>query len=75
MSIQLSAGLQCDPVQMAKVVLQVSLLVGEARFYPRINFANTVHFSKNHSYCLQRQNRGRNDKPPERHLIADDRDK
>ena len=67
MSIQLPAGLQCDPVQMAEIVQ----LVDGAWLYPRVNVANTIHLSKHHSYCLQRHKQ----RPPERHLIADDRDK
>ena len=66
---------QSEPVQMAEVVLQVYVLVGEAWLYPSVNVANTVHLSNHHSCCLQSQNRGREDRPPERHLIADDRDK
>ena len=67
MSIQLTAGLQCDSVQMTKV--------GGAWLYPRVNIANNVHLSKHHSYCLHSQNRRRKDRPPERHLTADDHDK
>ena len=37
MSIQLPAGLQCDPVQMVEVVQQEYVLVGGARLYPRVN--------------------------------------
>ena len=75
MSIQLPADLQCDPVQMAEVVEQVYVLIGRAWLYPRVNFANTVHLSKHHSYCLQSQISVSKDRPSERHLIADDRDK
>ena len=46
-----------------------------ARSYPIVNVANTVHLSKHHSYCLKNQNRGRKDRPLERHLIVDDHDK
>ena len=60
------AGLQCDPVQIAEVVQQEY----KAWLYSRVN---TVHLWKHHSYCLQRQNRGRKDRPPEHHLIANDR--
>ena len=42
---------------------------------PYSEFANTVHLSKHHSYCLQSQNTGCKDRPPERHLIADDNDR
>ena len=66
MSIQLPADLQCDPVQMAEVVEQVYVLIGRAWLYPRVNFANTVHFSKHRSYCLQSQNRGYKDRTPDR---------
>ena len=41
-SIQLPAGLQCDPVQMAEVVQQEYVLVGETWLYPRVNIAK--HF-------------------------------
>ena len=43
MSIQLPAGLQCDPVQMADVVQQEYVLVGGAWLYPRVNVTNIVH--------------------------------
>ena len=43
MSIQLPAGLQCDPVQMADVVQQEYVLVSGAWLYPRVNVRNTVH--------------------------------
>ena len=43
MSIQLPAGLQYDPVQMAEVVQHAEHVVS----------TNTVHLSKHHSYCLQ----------------------
>ena len=72
MSIQLPAGLQCDPFQMAEVVQQEYVLIWGARLYPRVNVANTVHFSKHHSYCLQSQIRGCKGRPPESPLIADD---
>ena len=75
MSIQLPARLQCDPVEMAKFVQQEYLLVDGAWLYPRMIVANIVHLSKHHSYYLQSQNRGCKDRPPERHLIADDSDK
>ena len=65
MSIQLPVGLQCDPVQIAEVVQQEYVLVG-------VNVPTTVHLSKHHSYCLHIQNRGRRDRSPDRHLIADD---
>ena len=51
MSIQLPAGLQCDPVQMAEVVQQEYMLIIRTWLYPRVNVANTVH-----CYCLQCQN-------------------
>ena len=70
MSIQLPVGLQCYPVQMTEVVQQEYVLIREAWLYPRVNVPNTVHLSKHHSYCLQSQNRGRNDRPPEHHLIT-----
>ena len=41
MSIQLPAGLQCDPVQMNEVVQQEYVLVGVAWLYHRVNFAFT----------------------------------
>ena len=75
MPIQILSSLECDPFQMAEVVQQEYVLVGGAWLYPRVNVANTVHLSKHHSYCLQSQNKGRKDRPPERHLIANDHDK
>ena len=78
MSIQLPAGLQCDPVQMAEVLRtfqQVYVLFDGAWLYSRVNVANTVHLSKHHSYRLQSLNRVRKDRPPESHLIADYSDK
>ena len=60
---------------MAEIVQQEYVLVGWTLFYPRVNVTNTVHLSKHHSYCLQRQNRGLKDRYLECHLIADDRDK
>ena len=48
------------------------ILVGGAWMYPRVNVANTVHLWKHHSYCLQSQNRGCKDRPPEHHLITND---
>ena len=72
MSTQLPTGVQCDQDQMAEVVQQEHVLIGGAWLYPRVNVANTVHLSKHHSYCLQIQNRGRKNRPSERHLIADD---
>ena len=75
MSMELPAGLQCDPIQTAEVVEQGYALVSGAWLYPRVNVAHTVHPSKHHSYCLLSQNRGRKDRLPECHLIADDRDK
>ena len=76
-SIQLPAGLKCEPVQMAEVVQQKFVLFGGAWFYPRVNAANAVHLSKHYSYCLQNHNRRCRGTPTERHLIAaaDDRDK
>ena len=74
-SIQLPTGLKYDPVQMTDVVQQEFLLVGGACLFLRVNLVNTVHLSKHHSYCLQSQNRELKDRTPERHLIADDRDK
>ena len=59
MSIQLPAGLKCDPVHMAEGIQQENVLVGGGWLYPRVNVANTVHLSKHHSYCLQSHNRGR----------------
>ena len=53
---------------MAEVVQQEYVLVGGAWLYPRVNVANTVDL-------LHSQNRLRKDRPPERDLIADDRDK
>ena len=38
MSIQLPAGLQCDPVQMTEVVQQEYVFVGGAWLYPRAAF-------------------------------------
>ena len=73
--LQLPAGLQCDRVQMVEVVQQEYLLVGRVWLYHTVNVTNTVHLSVYHSYCLQSENRGREERPPERHLIADDRDK
>ena len=58
---------------MAEVVQQKYVLVGRTWLYSRVNVANTLNLSKHHSYCLQSQNRGRKDRSPERHLIADDR--
>ena len=75
MSNQLPAGLQCDPIQMAEVIQLEYVLVGGSWLYRSVNVANTVHLAKHHSYCLQCQNRGREDRPPEHHLIADDSDK
>ena len=75
MPIQCSAGLQCDPVQMGEVVQQEYVLVGRTWLYHRVNFTNTVHLSRYHRYCLQSHNRGRKDRPLERHLIAHDCDK
>ena len=66
MSMQLLASVQSDPVQMAEIVQQEYLLIGGAWLYPRVNVANTVDLSKQHSYCLQRQKRGHKDRPPER---------
>ena len=40
--IQLPAGLQCDPVQMAEVVQQNYVLVDGAWLYSRVNVANTI---------------------------------
>ena len=57
MSIQLPADPQWDPVQMAVVVQQEYVLVGGAWLYPRGNVANIVNLSKQHSYCLQSQQR------------------
>ena len=74
-STQVSAGLQCDPIQMAEVVQQEYVLVGGSRLYLRVNVGNSVHLSTHLSYCLQSQRRGRKDRPPERHMIADDRHK
>ena len=75
MSIQLPAGQQCEPVQMAEIVQQEYILVRGAWLYPSVNVTNTVHLSKHQSYCLQRQNRGRKDKPSELRLITDVHDK
>ena len=75
MCSQLPAGLQCNPIQIAEVVLFEYVLVGGIWLYPRVNVANTVHLPKLHSYCLESQNRGCKDRPPECHLIADDHDK
>ena len=75
MSIQLPAHLQCIPIQMAEVVQQEYILIGGVWLYPRVNVANTIHPSKRNSYCLQSQNRGLKDRPPEHPLIADDHDK
>ena len=75
MSIQLPAGLQCDPIQLTEVVQQEYVLVKGAWLYPTVNVANAGQLSKHHSYCLQSQNRGCKDRPPECHLIADDHDK
>ena len=75
MSIQLPIDLQCDTIQMAEVVQQEYVLISGAWLYPIVNVANTVHLSKHHNYCLQSQNRGHKDRPPEHHLIANDRDK
>ena len=63
-SIQLPSGLQCDPIQMAEVVQQEYRFVDGAWLHPRVNVTNTVHLSKHHSYCLQRQNKGCKDRPP-----------
>ena len=40
MSIQLPAGLQCNPVQMDEVVQQEYVLAGRAWLYPIVNVAN-----------------------------------
>ena len=48
-SIQLPAGLQRNPLQMAEVVKQEYVLIGGTWLYPRVNVANTVHLSKYHS--------------------------
>ena len=55
-------------------VQQEYVLISRTWLYPRVNVANTVHLSKHHSYCLQSQNRGHKDRPPEHHLIANDHD-
>ena len=60
---------------MAEFVHQDYVLLGGAWLYPEVNVVNTVHTSNHGSYCLQSQNRGRKDRPPDRHLITDDRDK
>ena len=52
MSIQLTTGLQSEPVQMAEVVQHEYVLVGGAWLCPRMNVEDTVHLSKHHSYCL-----------------------
>ena len=52
---------------MAEIVQREYVLVGRAWLYPRVHVANTVHLSKHHSYCLQNQNKGRKDRPPECH--------
>ena len=41
MSIQLPAGLKCDPVQMTEVAQQEKILVGGAWLYPKVNVANS----------------------------------
>ena len=41
LSIQLPAGLQWNPIQMAEVVHQY--ILDRVRLYPRMNVANTVH--------------------------------
>ena len=53
MSIQLPAGLQCDPIQKTEAVQQEHALVRVAWLYPRMNVANTVHLWKHHSYCCR----------------------
>ena len=65
-TIQLPTGQQCDPIKMAEVVQQDYVFVGRWWLYPRGNVANTVHFSKHHSYDLQSQNRGCKDRTPDR---------
>ena len=40
MSIQLLAGLQCDPIQMAEVVHQEYILISRALLYSIVNLAN-----------------------------------
>ena len=54
MSIQLPAGLKCDPIQMAEVVQQEYILVRRAWLYPRVNVAPL----KAPQLLLQSQNRG-----------------
>ena len=51
----------------------LKLFNGGTWLYPRVNVANTVHISKHHSYCLQSHNRRHKDRPPEYHLIVDNR--
>ena len=75
MSTQLLAGLQYDSVQIPQVFQQEYVLVGGAWLYHSVNVANYVQLLKHQNYCLQSQNKGRKDRTPERHLIADDRDK
>ena len=68
---QLPSGLQCDPIQIVEVVQQEYILISGVWLSPRVNVANTFHLSKNHSYCMQRQNSERKNRSPEHHLIAD----
>ena len=68
MSIQLPAGLQCDPVPMAEVFQHVYVLFDGGWLYSRVNVANTVHLSKHYSYWLQslRAQRQASRKPSDR---------
>ena len=49
MSIQLLAGLQCEPVQIAEIVKQKYVLVRGALLYSTVNVASTVYLPKHHS--------------------------
>ena len=70
MSIQLPAGLQCDPVQMAEVVQQY-VLVGGTWLYPRVNVANNVHSQSTTVTPYRMKTKGAKTGL----LIADNRDK
>ena len=61
MFIRLPAGLQCNSSKLE----HVGLLVGGQTLFTS---------QKQKSYCLQKKNSGRKDRPHVRHLITDDRD-
>ena len=54
--MQLHAGLQFPPFKWLKLFNRSTY---SSVVVPRVNFANTAHLSKHHSYCLQNKNRGR----------------